>query len=629
MSKPRRRARLPFPYATLRLRHTVHEGLVLQAGPWLASLVLATALLLPLIFTGPGRLAAGPPADATPATAEAPAPSRKPSLLFRLGTPSSQRPAPNRGRLALLGLAFATAGVLAFLSHRLRRLPSSSDGLTTFGTAKWGSTDQLVHSGGLIIGADQEGQLLRWAEDAHLLTIAPTRSGKGVSLVIPNLLTYAGPVIVNDPKGELFAVTARHRARELHQRIVVFDPFGQLRNLGIDDLHAYILGSTPASVTRRERRGTPPPLVGSYNPLDALDPTSPTIIDDCTRLASLIVPSEGGASTVDNVFFREEAKNYIATMLLWTATVYERGHPERNLFTVRRQLSLDGLALEELLIEMSERYDYDGKLREAANRIRMQDHRTRANVVQETNRHVAYLDSLLMHRHLGVTSFDLARLAHQWATVYLILPATQIDTHGRFMALLMGAAIHGTMKAPAVRNQRLLVLLDEFPALGRMPIVEDCISLAAGFNMSLWLFVQDLNQLKAAYPQKWETLLGNTRILQAFGTNDEFTAEYLSKLLGTRTILSTSQGSNQGRSIGSGLLLGNERDSSNRSESTNVSHAQRRLLNPDEVRRIPKGEQILSVAGEFPLKTRRVVYFSDPIFAPLASPNPFHSGVHA
>jgi len=606
----------------------LREGLFTRAGAWAIALCLTTGLLVSLVFLGPGRR----PADALPDATEAPAGRSKTDsgpLLLRLARPAAGRPEPNPTRLALVGAAFAAAGVLAFLSHRSRRLPREDSNLTTFGSARWGEADRLSHYRGLIVGTDADGDLLRWADDAHLLTIAPTRSGKGVSLVIPNLLSYAGPVIVNDPKGELFAVTARYRARHLHQRIVVFDPFHQLRSLGIHDLHAYILGSTPESVARRERHGAPPPLVGSYNPLDALDPAKPTIIDDCARLASLIVPSEGGAATVDNVFFREEAKNYISTMLLWTASNYDRGHPERNLFTVRRLLSLDGIGLEELLIGMGERLDYDGKLRDAANRIRMQDARTRANVVQETNRHVAYLDSLLMQRHLAATNFDLARLAHQWATVYLILPATQIDTHGRFMALLMGAAIHGTMKAPAVRNQRLLVLLDEFPALGRMPIVEDCISLAAGFNMSLWLFVQDLNQLKAAYPQKWETLLGNTRILQAFGTNDEFTAEYLSKLLGTRTILSTSQGANQGRSVGSGLLLGNDRDSSNRSESTNVSHAQRRLLNPDEVRRIPRGEQILSIAGELPLRTQKIVYYDDPVFAPLASPNPFHAGLHA
>ncbi len=126
-----------------------------------------------------------------------------------------------RHAMYVWSLAVLVGTSVTLLVHR-RRTPRIAS--TAHGTARWGRGDTLDHTHGLLVGRLGE-QPLRYQGDGHLVTIAPTRSGKGISAIIPNLLTYPGSVIVTDPKGENFAVTARRR-QELGTQVVVFDPFG-------------------------------------------------------------------------------------------------------------------------------------------------------------------------------------------------------------------------------------------------------------------------------------------------------------------------------------------------------------------------------------------------------------------
>jgi type IV secretion system protein VirD4 len=112
--------------------------------------------------------------------------------------------------LAILTASAVAAIGATFGVRRGRRLKSPSG---SYGTALWGDSRDLVCKDGLCIGRDARGRLLRYSGDGHLVTVAPTRSGKGVGIVIPNLLTYPGPIVVTDPKGENYAVSgARRRA---------------------------------------------------------------------------------------------------------------------------------------------------------------------------------------------------------------------------------------------------------------------------------------------------------------------------------------------------------------------------------------------------------------------------------
>ncbi|MGB3544433.1 type IV secretory system conjugative DNA transfer family protein, partial [Rubrivirga sp.] len=159
--------------------------------------------------------------------------------------------------------------------------------------------------------------------------------------------------------------------------------------------------------------------------------------------------------------------------------------------------------------------------------------------------------------------------------------------------------------APAAR--RALLLLDEFAQLGPMPPVRRAVSLIAGYGIQVWPFLQDLGQLRRLYPKDWESFVANADAVQAFGTTDQFTAEYLSKMAGTATVFHRSQSS--GRSRGK---------HASRSQSAGATETSRPLITPDELRRLGKGDQVLLVRGEDPVLARRIAYYEDREFSPRA-----------
>src|SRR2546426_1589286 len=146
---------------------------------------------------------------------------------------------------------------------------------------------------------------------------------------------------------------------------------------------------------------------------------------------------------------------------------------------------------------------------------------------------------------------------------------------------------------------RVLFLLDEFAHLGRMHPVQRGIGLAGGFGVTFWLIVQDLSQLKSAYGDTWPTFLANVDVLQAFGINDWDTAEYLSRVTGEATIHVESEHQSRG-------VSGGPRGQRQRGAGRTRSEQGRRLLLPDEVRRLPREGELLFVKGDAPLLARRL-----------------------
>jgi type IV secretion system protein VirD4 len=128
----------------------------------------------------------------------------------------------------------------------------------------------------------------------------------------------------------------------------------------------------------------------------------------------------------------------------------------------------------------------------------------------------------------------------------------------------------------------------------------------AGYGLQVWPFLQDLGQLRRLY-RDWESFVANSDVVQAFGTTDQFTAEYLSKMAGTATVFHQSQSS--GRSRGK---------HSSRSSSAGATETGRPLVTPDELRRLGRNDQVLLVRGEDPVLARRIAYYNDPTFSASA-----------
>ena len=462
---------------------------------------------------------------------------------------------------------------------------------TTFGSAEWASGEDVEREGltrgeGFFLGAFQanpEREVeLYYPRDRHLLTVAPTRGGKGVSAIMPNLLTYEGSVLVIDPKGENALITAEARQAMGHD-IRIVDPW----NL--------------ASATLKLD-------AARFNPLDWLRSDDPDLAENAMLLADALVVPSGG----DNKFWDEEAKALLFGLLLYLATE-DREAGTRTLGRMRDLLTLadapvegsDELSMPELLARMAT--SSHPLVRSASNRFISKADRERASVLSSAQSQTHFLDSPRIRESLSASDFGFEDLKTSRLSVYLVLPADRLDTFGRWLRLLIQQAI--TVNARNIDqapDKPVLFMLDEMPALGHLKMVEQAYGLMAGFGIQLWGIVQDLSQLKRIYGESWETFIGNSGVLQYFGSRDQMTAEYFSKLCGVTTIQSLSE------SFAQAVTRAANGGSSSETTTRTAAQAQRSLAYPDELMRLADDRQLLLVQNHNPIAATKVRWFEHP-----------------
>jgi len=449
---------------------------------------------------------------------------------------------------------------------------------TAYGAAHWAKPRDLKKAdlfgaSGIILGRHR-GKLLRYVTNKHLLTLAPNRAGKGVSAIIPNLLTWPGSMLVIDPKGENAIVTARHR-HEMGQRVYVLDPWG--------------ITGLPAA---------------KYNPLARLAPDSTDLAEDAALLAdALIVPG----SKTDDEFWNGEARSLIAGLIMHLVTT--EMPEDRHLGTLRHWLTLGETDLADLLEDMNDNHAAADLVARTARRLLQKTDRERSGVLSTAQAQTNFLDSPRMDEVLKASNFALDALKGGRTTIYLVLPADRLATHGRWLRLVIGLALSVLARDRRMPKHPVLFVLDEFAALGRLQAVETAVGLLAGYGVLLWPILQDLSQLQDLYPNRWKSFLANAGVLQAFGVNDLGTAEYLSKLLGQRTVTIRQHG----RSGEVELTRGSE----------SYAPAARPLLMPQEILRLPPDEEILLLHGKAPILAERVKYYEDREFVGMFGRNPF------
>ncbi len=487
------------------------------------------------------------------------------------------------GAWVLVALVALTSVFVILSAWRRREQWVPSD---AYGSATWGSGETLHREEGFLLGR-QEGRLLRLPAEGHLLTLAPTRSGKGVSAVIPNLLDHPGSVLVTDPKGENYAVTSRWREDHGHA-VHAFDPFG---------------------VLERE--------AAAFNPLDLIDATSPDAVDDARLLADMLVlPGARG----EQAFWDEEARGVLTGLLLHVAA--SAAPEERTLTHVRTLLTLPAEPFATLLDEMQASPAAGGLVARAAARLLQKAEEERSGVLSTVHSHTHFLDSPRMARVLRRSTVDLSAIKREPVSIYLILPTDRMEGYARWLRLMIASALLAIGRTRGQPKDRVLFMLDEFAHLGPMPQVQQGIGLAGGFGVTFWLIVQDLSCSRSVYGNGAPTFLANVEVLQAFGIRDWETAEYLSKMTGEATIVVESENESHGMSHGphGHGQLGIARTRSERG---------RRLLLSDEILRLPREMELLFVKGEAPLLVERLNYLRDPEFGGQFDANPLYEPVAA
>jgi type IV secretion system protein VirD4 len=514
---------------------------------------------------------------------------------------------------ALAWIVFASAVALAvWMIHEVAMRSRAFRTPVSHGSATWGRGDELRDERGLLLGRDTRGGLLRYGGEGHLLTVAPTRSGKGRGCVIPNLLAYTGSVVVSDVKGELYAVTHRQRETGLGQRVFALDPFG--------------VTDAPSAC---------------FNPLDIIEPASDTAVDDARMIADMLVVTD--RTGADAAFWDEEARGLLVGLILYvTAWTDCQSHtiagdtaaseptsglapdqddalpPPRSLVGVREVLTAGPRDFQQHLERMALWRDWaHGLVARAADRLMQKAERERSGVISCAQNHTHFLDSPRIAAILNTSTVPLADLKRGSVSVYVVLPYERLDGYARWVRLMIGCSLVVVARDRGRARERVLFLLDEFDALGPLAVVQRAIALTGGFGAAFWVFLQDLAQLKGTYPAKWGTFLANADVLQCFGINDLETAEHVSRLVGDTTIVVASE--NESASVSRGRTAGRQEGS-----SVSTSETARRLILPNEVRLLPRDRQLLIVKGSPPILAYRLDYLGDREFAGQSDQNPLY-----
>ena len=514
-----------------------------------------------------------------------------------------QEPGQSAWQWIIFGPLMVVGAVLGFHYWRMASGADAFFGLTgdSHGSARFASRKELKKlqsDDGLLIGRNPgTGRVLRYDGPAHLITLAPTRAGKGVGTVIPNLLAVERSVLVIDPKGEnaRIAGEARRRFGTVH----VLDPF--------------------------EVSGMPS---AAYNPLDRLTPDSLDLGEDAASLTEALVMDPPGQVT--EAHWNEEAKAILGGLIMFCVCHEDR--ERRTLATVREYLTLPPEKLRALLELMQDSDAAGGLIARAANRFLGKADREAASVLSNAQRHTHFLDSPRIAKVLSRSDFHFSDLRHRITSVFLVLPPNRMDAYSRWLRLLVSQALQdiardaevsatlaASQKPVAAQNgaqgasQRqkasnptlgpALFLLDEFAALGRLEAVERAMGLMAGYGLQLWPILQDMSQLRDLYGERAGTFIANAGVQQVFGVNDFETAKWLSQMIGQET---------------TGFQTDSYKPGDNPSFSNNLTG--RDLLTPDEIMQMPSNVQFLRVQGQPSALAQKLRYYADPEFKGLFVP---------
>lgn len=420
-----------------------------------------------------------------------------------------------------------------------------------------------------------------YTDNRHLVTIGPTRSGKGATVIVQALLQVPHSVIVIDPKGQNAAVTARRR-RQLGD-VFFLNPFG---------MHA----GAPWQLGRDR-----------YNPLAHLNINDPNIVADMAALSQALILTQGREP-----YFDDTARDLVTTVNLHLKATMGSEATLGHMRKVITEIAARGKAGAEHLVAMGN--SPHAFIRQPIGRFKDAEARDISSAINTAITQTAFLDDPALsdpgrNGTLSGGDFSLMQLKQKPTTVYLILPGRYMDAYSRFLRLIITSAIEQLTSETG--GYPVLIILDEFARLEALPAVTNAFGFAAGFNLQLWPFLQDLPQLQALYGKKWMSILANCGLIQFFTPVDMDTSEFLQRRGGMMTGESRSW-------TYSGMLF-----KQHRSESRSDSRVP--LLPIEQTMSLPADESVIFFAGKHdPIRVGRTPYWKVSRLAGMFDPDPYH-----
>ncbi len=453
----------------------------------------------------------------------------------------------------------------------------------TYGSARWATPRnarraRLLGAAGVFLGR-MGRHYLRHDGPEHVLCFAPTRSGKGVGLVVPTLLTWPHSAIVHDIKGENWTLTSGFRAT--FGRTLLFDPTD--------------------------------PRSAAFNPLLEVR-RGAWEVRDVQNIADVLVDPEGSLQ------HRNHWEKTSHALLVGAILHVLYAGKDKTLAGVAALLSDPQRRIDDTLRAMMTTPHLGTRgvhpvIASAARELLNKSENERSGVLSTAMSYLGlYHDPVIAH----VTRASDWRIADLVAgdrpvTLYLVVPPSDISRTKPLIRLVLNQIGRRLTEelAPDAGRRRVLLLLDEFPALGRLDFFESALAFMAGYGLKAMLIAQSLNQIEKAYGPN-NAILDNCHVRVSFATNDERTARRLSDALGTATELRAMKnyaGHRLAPWLGHLMV--------SRTETA------RALLTPGEVMQLPPDEAIVMVAGVRPIRARKARYFTDPrlqarVLAPAA-----------
>ncbi|MEW9929598.1 conjugal transfer protein TraG [Pseudomonas putida] len=475
-------------------------------------------------------------------------------------------------------VAVAVAIAMSVWRSRQARL------VTTYGSARWANAHDIRKAGltqpeGVFLG-QHDRQYLRHEGPEHVLTFAPTRSGKGVGLVVPTLLSWPASAVIHDIKGENWQITAGWRSRFSH--CLLFNPT-DAKSAAYNPLLEVRRGAHEV----RDVQNIADILVdpeGALEKRNHWEKTSHALLVG----AILHVLYAGEDKTLRGVanFLSDPASPFELTLhrMMTTPHLGEGPHPV-----------VASAAREVLNKSDNER---SGVLSTAMSFLGLYRDPTVAEVTSRCDWRIA----------------DLIAAEHP-VSLYLVVPPSDISRTKPLIRLILnqiGRRLTESLDGSdgIERRHKLLLMLDEFPALGRLDFFETALAFMAGYGIRSFLIAQSLNQIDKAYGQN-HSILDNCHVRVTFATNDERTAKRISETLGTATEL-RAQRNYAGHRLAPwlGHLMVSRQETA------------RPLLTPGEVMQLPPDDAVVMVSSMAPIKARKLRYYADANFKQRVLPPP-------
>jgi type IV secretion system protein VirD4 len=441
----------------------------------------------------------------------------------------------------------------------------------TYGSARWAEPREVKAAGligpnGVVLGKIDDAYL-RHDGPEHVLCFAPTRSGKGVGLVVPSLLTWPGSCIVHDIKGENWQLTSGFRSK--HGRVLLFDPTN--------------------------------PKSAAYNPLLEVR-RGEWEVRDVQNVADVLVDPEGSLEK------RNHWEKTSHSLLVGAILHVLYAEPDKTLAGVASFLSDPKRSIEATLAAMmtTSHLGQAGPhpvVASTARELLNKSDNERSGVLSTAMSFLGlYRDPVVAEvtRRCDWRIADLITDARP-ASLYLVVPPSDISRTKPLIRLVLnqiGRRLTEDLHA-GDRRHRVLMMLDEFPALGRLDFFESALAFMAGYGLKAFLIAQSLNQIEKAYGAN-NSILDNCHVRVSFATNDERTAKRVSDALGTATEMKAMKNYAGHRlSPWLGHLM------------VSRSETARPLLTPGEVMQLPPADEIVMVAGTPPIRAKKARYYED------------------